>query len=68
MNDELFGASRAGIYNYENYLVIPNAVEFYIDPSIKKPDGSKVTIDDLHPESTFGNGINIGSFGILYDY
>lgn len=67
-NDEPFGASRAGIYNNDNYLVIPNAVEFYIDPEIRKPDGSAATIDNLHPDSTFGNGMSIGGFGILYDY
>ena len=67
-DNEQFGASKAGIYNYENYLVIPNGVEFYIDPQFRKPDNSSVTVQDLHIDSGFGNSLSIGSIGVLYDY
>lgn len=63
-----FGASPLGIYNLEDYLVVPGGVEFYIDKEFRKPDGSSIAIADLHPSASFGNGFSDGVIGVLYDY
>jgi hypothetical protein len=62
-----YGAAPVGIYRGD-YLVSPNAVDFYIDPEFRKPDGSSVIVQNLHPETRLGSGISIGSLGILHDY
>lgn len=64
-----FGATLAGIVHlYNSTLVIPNGTEIYIDTDLKKPDGSPVTIEDLHPDSNFGGNFSQGSIPVLYDY
>lgn len=35
----------------------PDTVKLYIDPDVKKSDGSPLTIDDLKEDQMFGNGI-----------
>jgi hypothetical protein len=39
-----------------------DTVKFYIDPEVKKPDGSPVTIADIREDYSFGNGITCCGF------
>lgn len=66
---EPFGATPRGIIHGYNFtLVVPNGTEIYIDKDLKKPDGSPLTIKDLHPDSDFGGNFSQGSIPVLYDY
>jgi hypothetical protein len=66
---EPFGAIPHGIIHRYNFtLVVPNGTEIYIDKDLKKPDGSPLSIKDLHPDSDFGDSFSQGSIPVLYDY
>jgi hypothetical protein len=63
-----FAATSLGIVDmYNSNLVGPNAVDIYIDPDFKKPDGTSITIKDLQ-YTRFSDGFSEGSFGVPYDY
>jgi hypothetical protein len=69
VNEDPFLATPAGIINANNnYLVVPNGTDVYIDRELKKPDGTPVTQKDLSYYGNFGNGFTDGTIGIKYNY
>ncbi|MCS7141293.1 MAG: hypothetical protein NZ888_03810 [Candidatus Nitrosocaldus sp.] len=63
-DDHRSGASLKGQYdNYGNILAPASTVNFVIDPTLKKPDGSPVRVEDLDEEFLFGNNLTVGGVG-----
>ncbi|MCS6768060.1 MAG: hypothetical protein RMJ59_07125 [Candidatus Nitrosocaldus sp.] len=63
-DDHRSGASLKGQYdNYGNILAPSSTVRFVIDPTLKKPDGSPVRVEDLDEEFLFGNNLTVGGVG-----
>lgn len=60
-----FGASKLGIYDVNGTIVVPNATEFYISPDLRKSDGNRVTVEDIHEQQKFGNGVQIDDIMLL---
>jgi hypothetical protein len=58
------GAPRAGIYDLNGNIIVPNGVEFYIHPDVKKSDGSVLTVAEINPNQSLGNGAIVGDIGI----
>ena len=41
-----------------------DTVKVYVDPDVRKPDGTPVTVDDISPDWQFGNGITCCGFSL----
>lgn len=60
VNDRNVGASKAGIYDASDRFVSTGSVQFVIDPSVKKGDGTPLTVADIPNDMAFGNGVTVG--------
>ncbi|MEM0364470.1 MAG: hypothetical protein QXS25_02740 [Candidatus Nitrosocaldus sp.] len=64
-DDAMSGASLKGQYdNNGNTLAPADTINFVIDPTLKKADGSPLTVDDLDEEFLFGNNLTVGGVGL----
>ncbi len=58
------GASRSGIYDLEGNIIVPNGVEFYIHPDVRKSDGSQLLEHEINEDQSLGNGVVVGDINI----
>lgn len=64
-DDARSGASLKGQYDNDGNILAPaDTIRFVIDPTIKKADGSPLTVDDLDKEFLFGNNVTVGGVGL----
>lgn len=60
VKDKNIGASKAGIYDASDKLVGGASVQFVIDPSVTKANGTPLTVADIPNDMAFGNGVTVG--------
>ena len=58
------GASKLGIYDLSGNVIVPNGVDFYIYPDLRKSDGSALTLDDMNSHQSLGNGVTVGDIAL----
>jgi|GEM_PF-5826767 len=60
VKDKNIGASKTGVYDASDKLVNGASVQFVIDPSVTKADGTPLTVADIPNDMAYGNGVTVG--------